>query len=297
MGQKRNYYKLGVFIITAVVLLLIGVFFLGAREMFRREWILETYFDHSVDGLDVGSPVKLMGVKIGSVREISFVPRHYDTDLKYIHVLFSIDPASAGAQNPELAEADYTEQIRKLVAEGLRLTLSSQGITGVSFLDAGFHDDAKLESIPIDWKPKHPYIPSIPGTMARLGSSLDKTLENLSRVDFAAMGEKVNESMISITDLLDNELIPLISTIREEISPALANFRQGSDNFPEITARLNQTLRELQGWIRDQKGTISELTEDLLITSRNLKELTGSARRDPSSIIFGEPPPPSKEVE
>jgi phospholipid/cholesterol/gamma-HCH transport system substrate-binding protein/paraquat-inducible protein B len=296
MSRKGNYFKLGIFVIAAVVLLLIGIFFLGAREMFRTEWVLETYFDHSVDGLDVGSPVKMMGVKIGSVREISFVPRHYDTRRKYIHVLFTIDPASAGARHPDMAAADYYEFIQKMVDEGLRLTLSSQGITGVSFLDASFHDPAEMESLPIDWKPKHAYVPAIPGTLARLGSSLDKTLENLSRVDFAAMVSQVKASLASITDLLNGELIPLVNKLKEESSPALANFRQGSEKFPEITARLNQTLQGLHDWISEQKMSMAELSEDLLVTSRNLKELAESARRDPSSILFGEPPPPSKEV-
>jgi len=297
MSQKTNYFKLGMFVIIAVVILLVGLFFLGAREMFRKEWTFETYIDSSVQGLDVGSPVKMMGVKIGSVRQIRFVYEFYETERNYVYVLFTIDPASIGAKLPEQSREELREKIREIVGQGLRLTLASQGITGISFLDAAYYEPAKIEEVKIDWTPEHPYIPSVPGTLARLSTSLEKTLTSLAEVDFAAVGEKVDRTLASVNETLEEEIRPMIAGLRNETTPALANLREASEGAPEIAARLNVTLQGLSDWMSEQKGSLAEVVENLRIVSDNLRQLTESARQDPSHVLWGKPPPPSEVIE
>ncbi|MFH1037317.1 MAG: MlaD family protein [PVC group bacterium] len=297
MSQKTNYFKLGLFVIIAVVILLVGLFFLGAREMFRKEWTFETYIDSSVQGLDIGSPVKMMGVKIGSVSQIKFVYEMYETEHNYVYVLFTIDPSAIGAKLPDQGQAELKEKTRQVVDHGLRLTLASQGITGICFLDASYYDLAKIEELKIDWTPEHPYIPAVPGTLARLSSSLEKTLDSLAEVDFAAVGEKVNQTLASVKETLEEDIRPMLVNLREEASPTLANLREASDSVPEITAHLNVTLQRLSDWVSEQKGSLSEVIEDVRSVSDNLRQLTESARQDPSHILWGKPPPPSKVIE
>jgi ABC-type transporter Mla subunit MlaD len=296
MSAKTNYFKLGMFIIIAVIILLVAIFFLGAREMFRKEWFFETYIDSSVQGLDLGSPVKMMGVKIGSVSQIEFVYEKYETDYTYVYVLFTIDPLAIGARATEQTPEELKKKTRELVDQGLRLTLASQGITGICFLDASYYDPAKIEELKIDWTPEHPYVPSVPGTLDRLSKSLTDTLENLAQVDFAAMGEKVDHSLASVSELIDDEIRPMIADLKQEVTPAVANIRKATEGAPEITARLNITLQSLYDLINDQKGRLTEVGENMRLISENLRQLTENARRDPSLVIFGEPPPPSEVI-
>lgn len=296
MSQKTNYFKLGMFIIIAVVILLVGIFFLGARDMFREEWEFETYVDSSVQGLDIGSPVKMMGVKLGSVKKIGFIYENYETDYAYVYILFTVDPQAIGAKSPEQTPEQLKEKVREMAEAGLRITLASQGITGISFLDASFHDSTKIETLKIDWRPENPYIPSIPGTLDRLSKSLTETLENLAEVDFAAMGEKVDQSLTTVTEVLDNEIKPMVAELRKEIIPALANIRKATESAPETIVRLHIMQEGISDWIREQKGSLAEVVDNLLAISENLRQLTENARRDPSQVIFGEPPPPSKVI-
>lgn len=55
------------------------IIILGAGNL-SKNLILETYFDESIQGLDVGSIVKFRGVKIGTVKEITFVQDKYKLD-------------------------------------------------------------------------------------------------------------------------------------------------------------------------------------------------------------------------
>ena len=296
MSTKTNNFKLGIFIIITVVILLIGIFFLGARDMFRQEWEFETYFDQSVQGLEVGSPVKMKGVTMGSVKKIRFVYEEYDTELSYVYVLFNCDPQTIGARKTDQTPEQLRDTIKKLTAHGMRLTLDVQGITGTAILDAQFYEPGKYEALKIDWDPKYPYVPSISGTLARMGETLEKTLDNLSRIDFAAMGEKVDHSLASVTEMIDGELNPMVTELREEIIPSLANIRKATESAPEAMVRLSIIQEGISDWIREQKGSLAEVVDNLQAISDNLRQLTENARRDPSQVIFGEPPPPSEVI-
>ena len=73
MRQRMNYYKIGLFVISSIFIVSVFIIILGAGNLFQKNLILETYFDESIQGLDVGSIVKFRGVKIGTVKEITFV--------------------------------------------------------------------------------------------------------------------------------------------------------------------------------------------------------------------------------
>ena len=70
MSAKANYFKIGVFILSAAALAVVGVIVLGAGALFEKKIIMETYFDESVQGLGIGAPVKYRGVTVGSVEHI-----------------------------------------------------------------------------------------------------------------------------------------------------------------------------------------------------------------------------------
>ena len=45
---------------------------LGAGTLFRKQLVLETYFNESVQGLEVGSKVMFRGVMVGNVSRLTF---------------------------------------------------------------------------------------------------------------------------------------------------------------------------------------------------------------------------------
>ena len=81
MAVPTNHWKLGLFVVASVVLALATVVFLGARSLRKDTVPFVTYFDESVQGLEVGSPVKFRGVVIGTVSHINIAPdrRHVET--------------------------------------------------------------------------------------------------------------------------------------------------------------------------------------------------------------------------
>ena len=88
--EKFSYFKIGIFVISAVVIGIIGVVVLGVGTIFQKKSIVETYIDESVQGLDVGSPVKFRGVPVGRVEQISLTSAEYSTRREYVVVRMSI---------------------------------------------------------------------------------------------------------------------------------------------------------------------------------------------------------------
>src|SRR6185369_11701274 len=70
MALKANYFKLGLFVIGAIVSGAIVLVVIGSGRWFQPKLTIETYFNESVQGLDIGSKLKYRGVAIGEVTKI-----------------------------------------------------------------------------------------------------------------------------------------------------------------------------------------------------------------------------------
>ena len=180
MSAKANYFKIGIFVISAAIIAIIAIVALGVGTFFQKKLMVETYIDGSVQGLDVGSPFKFRGVKMGNVQEITFVndvykfnmdSKEYLTYSAYVLVKVAIEPRH------DIAEKEQKQFIERMIAKGLRVRLASQGITGVAYLEADYIDPERYPPMEIAWEPKTYYVPSVPSKITQLTESVEKILK------------------------------------------------------------------------------------------------------------------------
>src|SRR6187399_2056068 len=81
MAQGTNYWKLGLFVLAGGAMALIAIVLLGTRNWNKQSVQYVSYFDESVQGLELGSPVKFRGVSIGKVARIDI-----STDQRHVAV-------------------------------------------------------------------------------------------------------------------------------------------------------------------------------------------------------------------
>ena len=116
MAKRSSNPKLiGGFVIGAIALLIAGILAFGGGQYFSRKEKGVLFFDGSLAGLDVGSPVTFRGVKVGTVTGIVI---QYDVTKQSLHipVYIEIDP-----QKFEIVSGERsTKNIQELVARGLR---------------------------------------------------------------------------------------------------------------------------------------------------------------------------------
>jgi phospholipid/cholesterol/gamma-HCH transport system substrate-binding protein/paraquat-inducible protein B len=321
MSTRANYFKLGLFIIASSVLALAVLVFFGLGSLRQDKIMLETYFDESVQGLDVGSPLKFKGVKIGSVERIRFVFNKYhhikDIPFRYVLVEMALDPQSALAVKnlDELREAIDAE-----VGSGLRVRIAPQGLTGAGYLEMDYVTTRARNPLPITWTPEYPYVPSSPSTIARLEETFETFSKLLRKVEDAGVDhaiQNINALLAALGDTVKQADVPgmshninlLIEDLRKtndglnsimdskqakealkNLGDTLANMKTSTEGLPQAIGELRKLLKEVNALVTSQRDEVQGLLQQGRQVFENLNDLTGEAKRNPSRIIFGAPP-------
>jgi ABC-type transporter Mla subunit MlaD len=201
MSQKANYFKLGLFVIGALIAGILTLLIIGSGRWFERKITIETYFNESVQGLDIGSNLKYRGVVVGAVTRIGFVYNVYQQDLpmteraRYVMVEVQLQPRLVGGR---AAAGDLTslENARQEVERGLRIRLAPQGITGTSYLEMDYIDPPP-RTLQIFWTPNNIYIPSAPSTVATFVNAAQDLVERLRRLDIESTLDNLNKLLVT----------------------------------------------------------------------------------------------------
>jgi len=127
MNQRTLFVRVGALLAGSLALLVVLVLVLTG-DHWHPGVEYESYFKESVQGLEIGAPVKYRGVTLGHVNKIGLVAGEYGTPggtpidpswYRLIVVRYKINPKLIG-KLPDAAS---------IVSDGLRVKLANQGLT------------------------------------------------------------------------------------------------------------------------------------------------------------------------
>jgi phospholipid/cholesterol/gamma-HCH transport system substrate-binding protein/paraquat-inducible protein B len=273
MSKKANYFKIGVFVILAITVAIVAVIILGAGAFFQEKTFMESYFEESVQGLEVGSSVKFRGVGIGNVELITLVDEEYATDRRYVLVRVGLTShvwQAGGGQK------DLTKEIDR----GLRVRLAFQGLTGTAYLEADYLDPERNPPLEIDWTPRYCYIPSASSTITRLSESLDRIMRKLEQVDITKITEGVETSLTAFTKATQgfdvkktNEQAQQLLMDLRETNRLIAQTLQG-ESLESILSDTSATMGAARRIVEGSEAPLTEFPAALLEASRNVETFT-----------------------
>jgi ABC-type transporter Mla subunit MlaD len=323
MSQKPNHFRIGLFVLGGVALLLVALFVFGIRSSFEKRHRLVTYVPGDVEGLAVGSPVKLKGVAVGQVTGLYFAWNRYPgTKTPCVIVEFEMKDAVSPVPIPKNGDVDAI--VRQNVENGLRVIVKSQGITGTSFLELELLDPAKNPPFAYDWPaPRYPYVPSAPTEVGQLLASVKRTLSNLEKLDTARIGAQI-ESTLAAAEAAAKRIAEFDAggvsasatrTIRSadaavaEIQGLAKDARAKVQQIPvegigqdlrALLAGLDATNAKIQAAVDRLAGVdVAELNDtlsDLRLAARGLADTLETIKKQPSQLILGSAPPPAGPV-
>jgi paraquat-inducible protein B len=250
MPTRGRHWRLGVFVLAMLGLSAAGLIWLGGSTLGRSSQEIVTYFDESVQGLDVDSPVKFRGVPIGRVSFIGIAPdrRHVEVRAR----LYSDELQRMGLS--DVLAPGAAAQPEEDRFGGARLGLAWTSITGVLFLQVDFVDPAVHPELELPFEPPGNYFPSRPSTLKTLEATLGDLME-----DFPVLLTQASNALSVTSGTLDSLRMTLEPLVSEggPVFAALVEIRGAARAFAGSLegARLGDTTEALRETAAAFEGT------------------------------------------
>ncbi len=321
MNNRSQKIRLGVFLVVSITILLAVIGFLTAREVFQKEDIYYvSYEGTSVSGLEVGSPVKYMGIHVGTIKNIR------------------IDPINVNSIIVELALAPDTP-----IKEDARADITSMGLTGLKAIEiSGGSNNARSLEPGDQIKAGSSITQEITGKAEIIAQKAENVLNNLQQFTepqnlqkFSDMADNINtlitqanQTITTVDSIilenrtdLRNTLVPLknvserldksskllltsMETINAKVESdtldqILGNIRDASlklketdfkdmvDNIASIAQQTQSLIYKIDNDLDKSSKDFSESLHLLRLTLENLNEASVKINNDPSILIRG----------
>jgi phospholipid/cholesterol/gamma-HCH transport system substrate-binding protein len=316
---------IGLFVTIGASIGLIAVIWLGAFKYFEKGATYVTFFNESVQGLQVDSAVKYRGVEVGRVEKIRVAP-----DSRLIEVVMKINLRGD-------LEREYVAQLKAV------------GITGIVFIELNRKEPGDPDLSPkLTFASEYPIVASKPSDIAQIVSSVQEILEAIKKIDTAGISNQI-KSTLTVVEATVDHLNGVIGTVEKalakgrledlliEVKNTLGkiqhlvsnaenelqalNLAKTGAHLETATARIEKIMSsgEIEKILTEANHTVVNLrqviegldrmiegldrrsvavTNDIKVTSENLKRASESLEMlvervyaSPSDLLFGQPPP------
>ena len=326
MASPKTKFAVGLFVAGGLACAVLIVIWLGMSRFLEKGQFYVTYFDESIQGLVVDSPVKYRGVFIGRVDSIGVAP-----DSKLIKVVLKIESGQTLDSN--------------IVAQ-----LKSVGITGSMFVELDHREEGEPDQSPtLSFPSEYPIVASKPSEIRELLSDISEALNQIKSMDLLGISDKIKLTLDNINQKVSEADVKRIS-MKMESSLERVDYILDQQRWDNILGSVEKTIQSVNTLLNDanrsleeaenmilrmdgivsekeetikvalddfkramenanalmEKGillvdgtddSISELMPHLLIVAQNLEKASDNLNRimelleeQPSQFIFGEPP-------
>ncbi len=253
MKSKLNPLAIGMFVLTAAAIAIIAIMVFGAAKFFSDSEMCVSYFSESVHGLDVGAPVKYKGVAIGKVENISIMTGKNIKEESTVAIVYSIDldllKRKTKGQVPM-----FDNWLEDQISEGMRAKLNYQSIvTGMIYVELDYFAQENEKWSEKDPESQYIEIPSAKSGLAEIGKALEKTIMQISSIDFKNIGDHLDATLQTTSQKLEDidakgvsdSLKLTLNTINKTVSDV----------------KLNETLENLNSLVKTTEGEVKTLSK------------------------------------
>ncbi|MFD2264404.1 MlaD family protein [Lacibacterium aquatile] len=252
MGLRANPRLIGGFVIGGGVLAVLAVFMFSGANIFSRKQTAVAFFDGSVAGLNVGSPVTFRGVRVGYVKAIQLRFDPNATGRVSIPVYMEFED---GAVN--VIGSGTVPKVEDMVERGLRARLTQVSfVTGQLMVELNFVRGGEPQLSGIDRS-----VPEVP----TLKSSFDQVRETLESLPVAELAAALTRSAVSLEKLLATPEIPQI----------LANAAKAADSIAKMADTLNEKVDPLASEVQKATQAAAAAADEI---RRSMESLSGDVR-------------------
>ncbi len=315
--KKTNPKLIGVFVIGGLALVVTALVLFSSQDLLTPKRFFVAYFHQSVNGLNVGAPMRFRGIPVGEVLQIDGV---YDPATGNMIPRLTLEFHPETMENAYVEEGEYT-LLPFLLDRGMRASLKSASLlTGQLYVSLDFHPGTPERYLGsgIDDYPELPTIDSgLDQVIAKLTElpleELFARLNNtLTAVEDILRSPRVEESLAALPTLLtdaDMTIVDLrhllnreLTTVAREASRTLVATRSAVQSLStaiteESLVQVSSTLTEFEATLQllqERLEANDPLMHELVVTlreigsaARSVRDLADALEEHPESLVRG----------
>src|SRR5574344_1076817 len=265
MDTRINFFRIGLFVSVISFLLILAIFWLGKYGLEDKKYdTYYIYFDESISGLNIGSPIKYKGFDVGLVKYIKISPH-----------------------NSEKIEVEIQIQKGTPIKDDNYAILGNLGITGLKYVELkGGSSEAKpLEENKYGLK-------IINSKKSALSNLVDSTEDITKELTFL---------LHSFRDVLNEDNLKNFSILLENSQKSMKNFatigsssfisvKTSADNFKALTTKMKEDFDkgnfDIKGMAQESINNLETVLKNLDNTLNQTQDLMNNLNESPSDLIF-----------
>jgi phospholipid/cholesterol/gamma-HCH transport system substrate-binding protein len=314
MSSPTNQWKLGLFVVSSIILGLLAIVFLAGSALQQETVRYTSYFDEAVSGLSTGSPITYRGVTIGNVAEINIAP-----DRRHVEIRYDLDVDDLVRLG--LAR-ERGKNIKIRTPADLRVQVGSSGVTGTKYLQLDFFRSVSHPPPKLPFPVPENYIPATASTFKSLEQSvmlavdqlpvitkqIDRVLSQVSQLLSEIQAHKLPEQAAgALADasltlrMMQVKLGQLpVSELSSDARGALARANSALGKVDAMMENINSetgmmaSVRRASDAVGDVAGGANDVVYDVGSTLRDLRETIDAVRalaealeRDSDMLVKG----------
>jgi len=262
--KKTNPKLIGAFVIGGLVLVITALVLFSSQDLFTPKRFFVAYFHQSVNGLNVGAPMRFRGIPVGEVLKIDGV---YDPATGNMIPRITLEFHPETMENAYVEEGEYT-LLPFLLASGMRASLKSASLlTGQLYVSLDFHPGTPERYLGsgID---EYPELPT-------LDSGLDQVIAKLTELPIEELIAHLSGALAAAEDLLRHprveESLAVLPTLLTDVDHTVVDLRHLiNGEVADVAREVSQTLVVARSALQSLSTAITE--ESLVQVNSTLTE-------------------------
>lgn len=253
---------------------------------YHKDYVLK--FGESIRGLNIGAPVEFLGVRVGTVLQVPFLPDNQvlmDHAPRDVAVLIRLEPGRLNGIDSEAALQRMVQVLEGEVRRGLRARLRTGNlITGGMVVELAYHPEQPLG--PTQTYGEYPVLPTAKGGLYNLEQQSLAVLQKINDLP-------VEQTLAKLDDLLSQsrQSVAVIGQLSQTLNQ-LAN-QPATQQLPDETLKAMQQLQQTLAGFSAEAPAYQQLNQTIDNLNRLLNELKPVARtlsEQPNALIFAPNP-------
>ena len=297
MKTKISPAVVGAFVLGAFAIGIIALLSIGSLSLFSRPERFIVYFDEGLSGLDQGSPVKLRGVRVGHVVDIS-IRYDRDTGRSLAAVLCELKRGSISDEHGAILDVSDRGALQALVDRGLRAQLEISGLaTGLLFVELDFMDPAKYPDTSKTSDVKYVVIPPDPSEISEFRASASTLMANattllakMQEIDFRGLSDELKKLVVEARLRVDGVDFKGLAAQWKKTGESIDAIARSPDTIHSLE-NLNKTLDALRqsiGKLNTQVDSNGKELQATLVQAKTALESFNAAAQSAKGFIHAQ---------